>query len=320
MKNLLKLLSIAVGLGLSSIISANTALPQPVSSVQTLDAIVAVVNDEVITQTELDKAITNLKRQLQMGKQAIPPAAELRNGVLQQLIYQKIQTQLAKRAGITVSNAQVTSAIKTIAKNNKVTLAALKAKLAKDGIRFSAFKKSIKQQLIINTLQRQAVGATVRVTDADVDQFFDKYNSQPQNATLYHVLDILVATPSGASQKQLTNAKNTAQKIASDLKRGVALTAIQGGQQTDLGWTPLSQLPDLFANKVKTMKMNDIAGPLQAANGFHVIQLQGIRKSNRQAPTRQQVRQMLFQQKFQQALVKWLQKMRKSAYVKITDE
>ena len=318
MKHLIKiLLLIALGTGISSLASANSALPMPVSSVQTLDQIVAVVNNDVITETELNNAINNAKKQMENAHQPMPSAAVLHDGVLQQLIYHKIQLQLAKRAGITVSNGQVNMAIKSIAKNNKTNLADLKEKLAKDNISFADFKKNIKEQLVINQVQRQAISGTVKVSDAEVNQFLQKYNAQPGNATTYNVLDILVDIPNNASKAQLAKAKQTAQKIATQLKKGTALTAIKEGQQTDLGWLPLSQLPNIFADAITKMKTNGVAGPLQAANGFHVIKLKGAHRSTHAQPTRMQVRNILFQKKFQTALVKWLENMRKTAYVKI---
>jgi peptidyl-prolyl cis-trans isomerase SurA len=317
MKSLALILSFITGISLATLASAAPALPQPARATQSLDAIAAIVNNSVITDTELNQAIQVTKKNIQRQHQAIPPISELRNGVLQQLIYQKIQLQAAKRAGITVTDTQINDAINDIAKNNKTTVKHLKAKLAASNASFASFKKSIQQQLIVSQIQRDAISPTVKVTDTDINNFLSQYNAQPQNTTSFNVTDILIKPTSHVTKKERVHYNNITKNIASEIQGGTAITPISGGQKNDLGWVTAAQLPTAFAEKIASMTSAGAVGPIQAPNGLHILLVKGIRKGAHPQPSREQIQQMLFQQKFTVALEKWLKMMYKNAYVEI---
>lgn len=314
-----KILSILLLSTLTFSVMANTALPKPKSSAEKLNSIVAIVNSDVITKSELDQALERTKAQIHMSGANLPNPAALYNGVLDQLIYQKLTLELAERAKIDIPEKHVDAAIDRIVKGNKTTLTGLKAKLKQEGISFNKFRSDIKQQLLIQQVQREAVGHDVTITDHEIEAFIQNYNTQPDNGTKYHVVDVLVAFPDNASAQQKTAARKEAAGIAAQLKKGADFSHLADHDDTDLGYRTLADIPTLFANHIKKMKIDEVAGPIEAPNGFHVLQVEDIKTSKKTAPTKEQVRQLLFRQKFEKAVEKWLKEIRKTAYVHINE-
>ena len=296
---------------------AKTSLPQPSSSTEKLNSIVAIVNSDVITKSELDEALERTKKQMQMTGTNLPNPAALREGVLDQLIYQRLTLELAKRAKINITPKQVDAAIDRIAKGNKTTLAGLKAKLKQESISFNKFRDDIKQQLLIQQVQREAVGHDVTITDDEIDTFIKDYKAGPDTGTKYHIVDVLIAFPDDANTKQKSAARKEAAGIAKQLKQGADFSHLADHDDTDLGYRTLDEIPTLFAQYITKMKIDDVAGPIEAPNGYHVIQVEDIKTNKRAAPTKEQVRQLLFRQKFEKAVEKWLKEIRKTAYVHI---
>lgn len=300
---------------LSHIGYADTHLPSPTVVTQNLDRIVAVVNDGVITQSELDRALAIAKKQMPPAQAAHITSDQLKDMLLQQLINEKLQLQMAKRGNITVSSQQVNQAISRVAKGNHMTLIQLKAKLAAHHVSFSDYKKSLKKQLLIHQVQMSAVASKVSVSDQDVAAFLKKYQSKAAQAVKYHVLDLLVPINSN-DQKTIAAAKQKAIALAAKWKKGKNLDLVN---TTDLGWQTVDDLPTLFMDQINQMKKGDVAGPLQAPNGFHIIQLAGVKNTHAKMPNKAQIKAMLFQQKFQKAVAKWLKTLRKTAYIHIAE-
>ena len=292
------------------------ALPAPNQSAMPLDTIVAVVNQDVITETELNAAIARTQAQLQQAKQPIPDQATLRNIMINQLIYQKLQLQLAKQNNIAATPEQVDQAIQEIAQNNKLTLAQLKAKLKGRGFTFDDFRKQISDQITVSQLQGRAIGDKVNVTQDEITQYiqnFKKENDKKQ----YHVIDILIPLADSASSEVVQQAQQKAQNMMQQLNKGASLDQVAAGQENDLGWSSLADLPDAFTADLKKMRAGQIADPIRTANGFHIIKLIDVRGTNPPPPTRDQAEKILRQQQFMNQVNKWLMEVRKNAYIKI---
>jgi peptidyl-prolyl cis-trans isomerase SurA len=271
----------------------------------TLNAVAAIVNNDIITQAQLTTAMSQAKAQLAASQN--PPTisdAKLRRQVLQQLIDQKIQLELAKRAHITASPAEVTHAIARIAANNHVTLAQLKNKLQQQGMRYADYRHIIRQQLIMHTVAQGAVGAHLHVTPADLKNALMLYRSQTNGQMQLHVMDIVAPT------------QTAAQAIIAQLKQGTSINTVSPKNTQDLGWQTTGTLPTLFLKALSTMKTGDIAGPIAAPNGFHVIKLIGM-KGGLTKPSAMQLRNIAYQIKLNQAIGKWMKTVRKTAYIKI---
>jgi len=247
------------------------SLPTPHNVTQNLDGVAAIVNNEVITQSELETAFQRAKQQMIATRAQNINDAQLKNALLQQLINEKLQLQMAKQAGITVSEAQVTQAIAHIAQVNHLTIKQLESKLQADNITLTDYKNVIRKQLIIHQVQMDAVGPKVQITDQDVQEFLAKNGEKTTQARRYHILDMHVPIESD-SKTALDKAKQTATQWMTSWKKG---TLAQ--QPTDLGWQSPDTLPTLFLTQLNHMNPGEIAGPILAPNGFHVIKLVAIK-------------------------------------------
>ena len=320
MKTLLSTLLI----GLCSISFASIPSPKT-TPIQSLNQIAAVVNNEVITDNELQHSIDTFQKRFSAQGVQLPGAPVFRQQVLNHLINTKLQLQMAKRAHITASNADVNQAIAKIAAQNHMSTRAFEQKVHADqGLSASEFRKMIKDQLLISKTQRAALMPSITVSDKAVNQAYQHYLSQGQMASKYHLKDILLSLPSNPTSQQLQKALSQANQLMTQLQNGadfsqlarahsVAGNALQGG---DMGWRKLGEIPEIFAAQVRKMKAGDIAGPIRAANGLHIIKLEGI-KHSKSTVSKTAVRNMLLERKFNEKLQGWLQHLRSSAYVKI---
>lgn len=274
---------------------------------ENLDSVVAVVNNGVITQSELSVGIAQARQQL--AASSTPNAVsddQLRQMVMQQLIDQKLQLQLAAQAHMTVSDEKVMQTIAKIAEQNHITLDALKSKLQQQGVSYRKYKKNIHDQLLIQQVAQSAVGGQIHIKPADLQNALEQYRARTSSQQMLHVIDINMPT------------QQEAQKIAVQLKNGGNPEKIAPNNTKDLGWQNENTLPTLFLRQLSHMSPGDIAGPIQAPNGFHVLKLVGERGNQSQSLTKTQLQNIAYQIKIQDAVEKWLKTVRKTAYIKIT--
>lgn len=288
-----------------------------------LDKIVVVVNDSVITQSEINRAIVAAKQQLASTNIPLPNKKALRDQVIDSLIDRNIQRQMVDRVGITVSNTELNHAVKNIATRNHMSLSQLKNEVETNGLNYAQYRKNIGEQIAFGRLQQQAVGRDINVTDQEINTFLRDYKNVKQPNAKYHLQDILISLSDTPSPTEIEQAKQKAQKIVQQINNGANFNQLAAAQSAgsqalhggDLGWKELAEMPTVFASKVKDMQSGQIAGPLKAPNGFHVIKLTGIKHST-QKLTRNQVRELIFRRKFTEKLQTWLQGLRAGAYVK----
>lgn len=291
------------------------------AAAEALDKIVAVVNNDVITQQEVQDKIVLVKRQAAAAHQNLPTDAELKQQVLEQLINRELQMQVAKRAKIEISDVDLNAAIQDIAARNHLSLEQLKASLVKDGITFAAFRKQIQEEMLISKVERQAVNPNVNITDEEIAVFL-KSGVANEADKEYHVLDILVPVADKPTPKELQDARNLALDTAKKLRAtNDTETVIHDNnlQQQDLDWRPLPALPSIFIAPVSKMKSGEISNPIQAPNGFHIVKILAVRQMPHKggALTSEQAREILYHRKLDENLKTWLQELRKQSYIKI---
>ena len=256
---------------------------------QPLDKVIAVVNDRVITQNELNQQVAVLKSQIASKKMQLPLANVLRKQVLQHLIDVDIQLQIAERNGINIDNTDVDGAIKRIAKNNKVSVTQLRKEITKSGLSWPAYRDNIKKEMLLSRLQQKAVGKDIKISNEQVDQYIASNKKNIQAQLQYHIKNILIPLSDSPSSDELKKVKQKANEIHRKLLEGedfsqMALAessgefALEGG---DLGYRNLAALPDIFANTVVTMKPGQISRPLRADNGYHIIKLEKVKGNNK---------------------------------------
>lgn len=299
-------------------VPAKQSLPTPNDTpVQPLNRIVAIVNNEVITQIELNRALLGAEQQLRKRRMPLPDHETLKKQVINNLVNMKLQLQIAKKNNITASNKEVNAAIARIASHNKLTVKVLKNELKKEGLSYQSFRKQIRDQLIISKIQQKAVGPMVKVTQEEVDNYRKKHQAEI-NPTKYHIANILIPVSDTATPKEIQAAKEKANALLKKLRGGASFDDAMNDYpgSDDLGWRNLNDLPTLFAKQVKKMKVRAVAGPLKAPNGFHIIKLLSIRH-NKPKLTNEQIQNIIYQQKFQKKLEEWLAQLRHSSYVHI---
>ena len=264
----------------SSQLAANT-------SVIPLDKIIAVVDDNIITQVELDERIILISQQLKQRGNRLPASDVLRKQVLERLILEKIQLEMAKKTGIRINDEMVNRVIANIANENRLSMEQFRKVLKKDGYDFADFRENIRREVTISRLRKIRVENNVNISEQEIDNFLNQYLKGQSANTEYRLSHILIATPEAATPKQIETTKLKAEKVFAELEQGADFSqkaiavssdeaALKGG---DLGWRKVAQLPSLFAPIVHKMRKNDLKGPLRSANGFHIIKLENKRSN-----------------------------------------
>jgi peptidyl-prolyl cis-trans isomerase SurA len=263
-------------------------------AVTLVDRIVAVVNKEVITYSELNEAVGMAERQLaRQGTQA-PERPVLERQMLERLILDKAQLQMARETGLRIDEVQIDRAVERIAQSNKLTLADFRKALEQDGVGFDAFRNDIRQQMVMGRLREREVDNKVQVTESEVDLFLEQMKARPEGSE-YNIAHILVRVPEQASPERIREARNRAEAALADAKGGSpfarvaasysdAPDALQGGA---LGWRSHERLPELFASALAAMQPGELSEVLRSPAGFHILKLNEKRGAGAEAPVRQ---------------------------------
>ncbi|MFN3234486.1 MAG: SurA N-terminal domain-containing protein [Gammaproteobacteria bacterium] len=287
-----------------------------------LNKIVAVVNDQEITQNQLDQAYAFFKAQIMMTNQGeLPPEYVLKKQVLKHMIDTSVQMQMAKKAKISATPQEISHAIAGIAKSHNMSVNDFYKKLGAYGVSEKTFRHQIEQQVVTHKLIQRMVIPTVKVTQPEVDHYKSERIEQARGNMEYHLYDILIALPDSPSSKEIEAAKAKADDLFDALKKGkdfkLVMNSDNGTLGNDLGWRKTNQLPEIFTKAVKGMKINQVKGPILAPNGFHIIQLVGKRATGIKALSDKQIQALLFKRKVFDAIDAWVAKIRAQSYVKI---
>jgi peptidyl-prolyl cis-trans isomerase SurA len=269
---------------------------------EVLDRIVAVVNDSVITQSQLDARLNTIKQQITSEQQPLPPADILRQQVLNHMILADIQLQLASRAGIKIDDSTLDQTLADIAMQNHMTLAQFAKKIREDGQNWVDFREQIRQQMAIARLRQGEVGKQVHVSDREIDQFMKSAMGKKLFSYDLHVAHILIHIPDKATPAMVEAARKKADDVEKQLRQGANFTqmairysnaedALKGG---DLGWHQAGELPTLYTQACEGLSPGDISPVLKAGNGFHILKLIDRRgNSGKQILKQYKVRQIL---------------------------
>ena len=266
-----------------------------------LDRIVAVVDDDVITRTELNDKLESVEKQLRQQNVALPGEDTLRKQVLERLILTHIQLQLAARSGIQVDDDTLNRTISTVAAQNKLTLSEFRNVLERDGVDFAQFREEMRDEIILRKLRQRQVDSRITVTNQEIDNLLAAQKRQGNISDEYRVGHILIALPEAATPKQIQAAREKAQMVLSELRHGADFgkTAItfSDGQQAldggDLGWRRAGELPTMFSDVVLQLKVGEISDLIRSSSGFHIIKLLDHRGGDRHITTQTHARHIL---------------------------
>ena len=246
-----------------------------------LDHIVAVVNDNVITQTELNSRVKEVRKQLQANNTKLPPDPIFRKQILERMISDEIQLQLASSSGIRIDDEGLNRVIENIARQNNMDLDTFRNTLVNDGYDFAHFREEIRKEMILTQLRKRQVESKVFVSEAEVAGQLEKIDDRANADNEYHLGHILIPIPESAKPEEIEAAKQQADQVIAQLHFGADFSqtaisvsagqnALQGG---DLGWIKHGQLPTIFASIIPSMEIGAITPPIRSANGFHIVKL-----------------------------------------------
>jgi peptidyl-prolyl cis-trans isomerase SurA len=260
--------------------AASLPVPPPAgNALRPADFIVAVVNSEPITNNELQSRLARIEQQLSRQGSA-PPRDQLVRDVLERLIVERAQLQLARSLGVRPEDAAVDQAVATVARQNQLSLAELRTRLGMD---YARFRADLRDELTLVRLREREVDSQVKVSERDIDQFLREREAQTQSAPeLLNIAQILVAVPESATPAQISALQAKAERALTRLRAGEAFAAVakemsdapeaaaSGGE---LGLRPADRLPTLFVAAARELSAGGLAGPVRSGAGFHVLKL-----------------------------------------------
>lgn len=274
----------ALGAGFLLGTSITAAFAQDVE----LDRIRAVVNEGVVLQSELTNAVKFFKTQASSNAQGVPPDNVIRERILDQLIHQEVRRQHARALGVSVDAGSVNRAIEQIASSNNMDTLRFRDTLQQQGFSYDMFRSNIEQEILLQRLIERDVQSRIRVSQQEIDDYVDSARNEASDSQRYRLSHILIAAPTSASEEQFAAAQRRANDILKSLSAGenfaqVAAAnsdgarALQGG---DLGWRTLQELPEFLTTAVRSLDIDELAGPLRSDNGLHIVKLTDLQSGS----------------------------------------
>lgn len=275
-------MALLAGLGLAYQFNAQAA------EVVKMDRIVAIVDQAVVTEQELESRIATVTAQFKKQGTELPAETILRKQILERLITDTLQLQYAAQTGLKVDDNQLDKTIGRIAEQNQLSLAEFTEALAKDGVSMTKFRADIRNEITLARLREREVDGRVNVSESEIDNFLTSQAANNENQDEYEIAHLLIRTPEEGATEDIQKAKSKVDSALTELKAGVSFAkvsasfsdapnALEGGS---LGWKKASQMPALFLDALKAMQVGEVSAPLRSPNGFHVLKLNNKRGGN----------------------------------------
>mgnify|MGYP006188451629 CR=1 FL=1 len=276
---------------LLAVSSVSAPLQVLAQEAQPLDRIAAVVNEDVVLRSELDRAVANITQQYRGRENQLPPRDVLERQVLDRLVLNRLQLTRAQDTGIRVSDAELDQAIQSVASRNRLTMDQLRQRLATDGLGYEEFRTTLREEMVIERLRQRYIQSRVQVSEAEIDQLLAVREVGGPEVRL---ANIVVAVPDGASADQIATAQKKISGVRDVIVKGEltfsaaairysdAQNALEGG---DIGWRAFDAIPPAFVGMLQSMKPGDVSQPVRGPNGFQIIQLVETREAGQQTIT-----------------------------------
>ena len=251
------------------------------SKIELLDRVVAVVDSGVIMESQLNSRVEEILQRLKNDNAELPPLNLIEEQVLDRLIIEEIQLQIADRAGIKISDSELNQTLARVSAQNNLSLEEFRIKLEGEGTSYRSFRDTIRKELIIQRVQRGKVGAKIDISEQEIENFINSEEGKTQLAEQYNVQHILLSVKGGSTEIEIEEIKANANSLIGRLNDGenfeklaasfsAGQNALDGGY---LGWRTEAELPSLFAEVVTELKVGEIASPLRSGAGFHILKL-----------------------------------------------
>ena len=255
---------------------------------QTGDYIVAVVNQELVTASEVQQRLARVRDEAARNKQTLPPLSALRKQVIETLIDERVLVTNARETGPRVDDAEIDRAVLNVATQNQMTMPQLRERLRQEGIPFAKFRENIRDQIMVERVREREVVSRIRITDAEIDELIEKRRGAAGASAQINVAQILVTVPDGAAEGVVAERRGRAEAALKRVRAGEDFAAVareisedsnrsQGGE---IGMRPVDRLPDLFARAAQGLRSGEVAPELiRSGAGFHVLKVVDRRES-----------------------------------------
>ncbi len=252
------------------------------SAPRTADYIVAIVNQELVTNGELEQRLNQVRENARRANAQLPPAEELRKQVLDALINERVQITYARDSGQRVDDADLERAVANVAAQNQLTPAQLRERLKREGVDYLRFRNNVRDQLLLERTREREVQSRIRVTDTEIENWLDAQRAAAGAATEYNIAQVLVTVPEGASDSVVAERRARAEAALARIRGGAAFDAVarevsedtnraKGGE---IGSRAADRLPDIFVSAVRPLKIGEVSPTLlRSGAGFHILKL-----------------------------------------------
>jgi peptidyl-prolyl cis-trans isomerase SurA len=274
-------------------------LPPAASSAHVIDSVYVIVNDEVITKREVDTRVAEITARAKAAHSPLPDEDTLRHQVVEAMITERAQLQLAKEMGVRVDDTMVDRAIARIAENQKMSVQDYRNAVEKEGMPFGQFREQIRNEIMMQRLTEHEVDSKIQVTDAEVDTYMAAEKAAAADRVEMNLAQILVGLPENPSSEQIAARKARADEVERQLRTGAdfakmaatysdAPDALKGG---DVGWRDPERLPPVFAEALRKLKPGQSTPVIRTNVGFHILKLLGERHLDSKAAGQEVVSQ-----------------------------
>jgi peptidyl-prolyl cis-trans isomerase SurA len=255
-----------------------------------LDRIVAVVEDDVIMESELNYRLDQIRQQIRSRGNQPPPDSVLIPQVMERLVIERLQLQRAASMGIRIDDIALNEAMESIARENRMSLPRFRELLVAEGIDFQRFREQIRDEMAISQLRRRQVDNRIQVSEQEIDDLIASESGAIDQDVEYRISHILIPLAEGATPADIQEARERAEsvrRLALEEGRNFSELAVSesGGQQAleggDLGWRSAAQVPTVFARNVVLMREGDVSEVIRSPSGFHIVKLEGRRGGER---------------------------------------
>jgi peptidyl-prolyl cis-trans isomerase SurA len=288
----LKMISAGIVLG--------TATPTLAQS-QALDTVIAIVDDDVVMASELQQRMGLVMQQIRASQTEAPPEEVIRRQLLEQLILESLQLQMASRVGVEISDAELDQAIARIAQSRNVSEQELLRMAAADGLSANDLRAQIRRDMILDQVQTGSVNRRIHISEQEVDNFLASKQGELFSSPDYLLGHLFLAVPSATTEAELEQIQAKADSLYQQLQDGADFralamansadeSALQGG---DLGWRKTAQIPELFADALHNAQAGFITAPLRSGAGFHILKVHDLRGAQQQIISQAKVRHIL---------------------------
>jgi peptidyl-prolyl cis-trans isomerase SurA len=264
-------------------VNSNTSVAPATTAINTADYIVAVVNQELVTNAELQQRLARIREEaLRNKEQQLPPEADLRQQVLDAMIDERVQITNARETGPKIDDAELDRAVANVAAQNQLNTQQLRERLQQQSVNYNSFRSNVKDQILLERVREREVNARIRIGSEEVDALLEQRRAEVGGATQFNLAQILITVPEGAAPEEVAKRKASAEAALARVKANEPFEAVareisedgnkdKGGE---IGLRPAERLPDVFVDVARALKPGEVAPTLlRSSAGFHAIKL-----------------------------------------------